>query len=363
MAEMLDRGTAKRNKLKISEEAEALGASLSTFGGKNSFGVTISGLKQDAPKLLELAADSMLHPSFPGDELDKLKEDTLQRIAQEDESLFALTAKILRPLLYGGHPYSRQVLGTPETVKKVTTDDLKKLHQSWLHAENLAVSFVGDISAKDALELAKLHFGELNPGSFKAPEIPPIPALTASKSGEGAKANITNVILELAFPSVSLKNPDRETLDLMAGLLSGIGGRFFVAIREKMGIAYVVDVSNDSQLDGGSFVFAIQTDDKSSEKALAAMWDEVKKLRSEDVPEKELNSVKTYMSGTEAIELQDQSGVAMRLALSQLYGEGAAYMFGRRERLAKVTPPQLKAIAEKYLNPDHWVKAELKPKK
>ena len=93
------------------------------------------------------------------------------------------------------------------------------------------------------------------------------------------------------------------------------------------------------------------------------MWDEVKKLRSEDVPEKELNSVKTYMSGTEAIELQDQSGVAMRLALSQLYGEGAAYMFGRRERLAKVTPAQLKAIAGKYLNPDHWVKAELKPKK
>jgi zinc protease len=170
------------------------------------------------------------------------------------------------------------------------------------------------------------------------------------------------VILELAFQGVNLKNPDRETLDLLAGLLSGLGGRFFVAIREKMGIAYVVDVSNDSQLDGGAFIFAIQTDAKGVDKALAAMWDEVKKLRTEDVPDKELNSVKTYMSGTEAIELQDQSGLAMRLALSQLYGEGAAYMFGRRARLATVTPQQLKAVAEKYLNPDRWAKALLKPK-
>ena len=75
-----------RNKLKISEEAEA-SARRSDFRRQLSFGVTISGLKQDASKLLELAADSILHPSFPEAELDQLKEDTLQRIAQEDESL------------------------------------------------------------------------------------------------------------------------------------------------------------------------------------------------------------------------------------------------------------------------------------
>jgi zinc protease len=362
MSEMLDRGTAKRNKMKISEEAEALGASLSTFGGKNSFGVAISGLKQDSPKLIDLVSDCLLHANFPEDEFEKLKEDTIQRIAQEDESLFTLSAKILRPLLYGSHPYSRQTLGTPETVKKVTVADLKNLHEAWVQPENVSVSFVGDITAREALEMARQHFGQMKPGSFKAPQVPPIPALTTEKSGEGTRANISNDILELAFPGVNLKNPDRETLDLMSGLLSGLGGRFFVAIREKLGIAYVVDVSNDSQLDGGAFIFAIQTDEKNVDKALQTMWDEVKRLRSEEVSDKELESIKTYMGGTEAIELQDQSGVAMRLALSQLYEEGAAYMFGRRARLAKVTPKELKAIAEKYLTPDRWAKALLKPK-
>src|SRR5262249_20498133 len=160
--------------------------------------------------------------------------------------------------------------------------------EAWVQPENVAVSFVGDITAKEALEMAKQYFGQMKPGSFKPPQVPPIAPLTSEKSGEGSRANITNDVLELAFQGVNLKNPDRETLDLISGLLSGLGGRFFVAIREKMGAAYVVDASNDSQLDGGAFIFAVETDEKYVDKVLAAMWDEVKRLRSEEVPDKEL---------------------------------------------------------------------------
>ena len=362
MAEMLDRGTATRSKLLISKTAEDLGANLATFSGKNSFGVSVSGLKSDAAQLSELAADCMLNPSFPSDEFEALKVDTLQRIAEEDESLFALTGKIIRPLLYGDHPYSRQSLGTAKTVTKVTLDDLKKLHQAWVHPENFAVSFVGDITAKDAAELARNAFGALRPGKFTPPPPPPMPELKGEKNGEAAKANITNVVLELGFRGASLKNPDREVLDLIANDLSGLGGRFFVAIREKQGNAYTVGVNNDSQLDGGSIVFFIQTDPQNVDKALDTMWDQVKLLRNEEIPQKELASIKNYMSGTEAIELQNQGDLAQRLALSQLYGEGAAYEFARKARLEKVTPADVKAAANKYFDMNNWVKALLKPK-
>ena len=361
MAEMLDRGTAKRNKLQISQTSEDLGASLSTFSGKNSFGVAVSGLKQDGPKLVELAAECMLQPSFPSEEFEALKGDTLQRIAEEDESLFALAGKVIRPMLYGTHPYARQVLGTAETVAKVTPDDLKKLHQALVHPENLAIGIVGDLSASEAAQLVS-SFGAMKTGEFKAPAVPPMPQLTGEKNGEAAKANITNDVLELGFRGVDLKNPDREILDLLAADLSGLGGRFFVAIREKQGSAYTVGVNNDAQLDGGSVVFFIQTDPDHVKPSLDTMWDQVKQLRAEEIPQKELDSVKNYMSGSEAIELQNQSDLAQRLALSQLYNEGAAYLFGRRARLADVTPAQVKAAAIKYLTPDNFAKALLKPK-
>ncbi|HYG76903.1 MAG TPA: pitrilysin family protein [Planctomycetota bacterium] len=362
MAEMLDRGTQKRSKLKIAEEVEGLGANLSTYSDRNSFGLTIAGLREDAPKLFELASDGLLNSTFPADEFEKLRADVVQEIAQEDEQLFTLNSKVLRPLLYGNHPYARQNRGTIETVKKVTPEDVKRLHQAWVHPENIAVSIVGDVNATDALKLVNQYLGTLKAGSFKAPQVPPVPDLAGGKIGQAEKPGITGAILTLGFRGVDKKNPDREKLDLLAGILSGLGGRLNTALREKLGLAYSVGVYNDTQLDGGAVVFYIQTDAKSLDKSLEGMWNEAKKLREEPVTQKELDSVKNYLAGTEAIELQNQSEVAKLLALSQLYGEGAEHVFNRRERLAKVTAADIKAAAMKYLDSDKFAKAVLKPK-
>lgn len=361
LAEMLDRGTAGRSKLKIAEEAEGLGANLSVFSGHNSFGVNVSGLKQDAAQLLDLASDCMLRPAFPQDELEKLKADVTQQIAEEDESLLTLDNKILRPLLFGSHPYARQVVGTAETEAKVTVTDLGKMHQSWVHPENLAVGIVGDITALQALGLVRANLGALKPGEFRAPGVPAMPELTETKEGQGEKPNITGAILTLAFRVPGLKSAERETLDLMAGLLSGSGGRLYTALREKQGLAYDVGVYNDCQLDGGAFVFYIQTDAQSLDKALKGMWEEVRRLRTEPPPRDELERAKSFLCGTEAIDLQNQGALAQRLALAQLYEEGAARIFERKARLARITAEEIKAAAIEYLDEKKWARAILKP--
>jgi zinc protease len=362
MADMLDRGTQKRSKLQLAEETEAIGAQLSGFSGRNSFGVNVTGLSQDLPKLIDLASDCLLHPKFDAGELDKLKGETLQQIAQEDESIGTLNQKILRPLLYGNHPYARQVLGTAETVTKVTSDDLKKMHEAWVQPENIAVSFAGDITALKALDQALAHFGQLKPGKFKAPPVPAVPEIAEAKKGEGEKANITGAVLTIGFRGVNLKSPDREPLDLMSSVLSGLGGRLFQAFREKEGLSYSVGASNDAQLDGGAFVFFVQTDAKSLEKSVTKMFAEVKRLREELIDQKELDSIKSYLAGTEAIELQDQAALAQRLALAQLYEEGAQHVFSRKARLEKLTPEQVQAVAKKFLDPQRYAQAILKPK-
>ncbi|MEI6235158.1 MAG: pitrilysin family protein [Planctomycetota bacterium] len=362
MGDMLDRGTASRSKLKIAEESENMGATVGSFATKTTFGLSATGLKQDAAKLLDISADCLLHPSFPNDELALLKQETLQAIAQEDESITSMNTKILRPLLYGNHPYSRQTLGTPESVAKITADDLKKLHAAWVHPENISIGIAGDISAAEALKLVSQHFGGLKAGVFKAPAVVPMPILGKGVTGEVSKEGIRGAVLTLAFRGTDGKSADRETLDLIANLQSGLGGRLGVALREKLGLAYEVSVHNDSQLDGGAIFFYIKTDNKSLDQSLDGMWKEANRLRDELVPAKELDSIKNFLAGDEAIQLQSQPGVATRLALSQLFGEGAAHVFTRKERLEKVTPDQIMAAAKKYLDPDKWVKAVLKAK-
>jgi len=363
LAQMLDRGTAKRSLLKIAEETEGLGASLDSFSGYNAFGVSARCLKEDAARLMDLAADCMLHPSFPDDELEKLKGETLQQIAQEDESLITLNSKILRPLLYGAHPYARQKLGVPDTVTKVAAADLRTLHKAWVRPENLALSFVGDITALEALQLARQQLGELKPGRFQAPAVPPLADMAESKRGEGGKPDIAGAVLSLGFRGTTLKSPDRETLDLMTALLSGSGGRLYVSLREKQPLAYDVGVYNEAQLDGGAMVFYIQTDAQSLQKALDGMWVEVRKLRTEAVPPDELQRARNYLIGQEAIALQDEGDLCERLALAELYRQGPAEVFGRKARLEKITSDDVKAAAAKYLDEKKWAEAVLKPGK
>jgi predicted Zn-dependent peptidase len=92
------------------------------------------------------------------------------------------------------------------------------------------------------------------------------------------------------------------------------------------------------------------------------MQDEAAKLRETLVDKKELDGVKNYLTGTEAIGLQNQGELAQRLALAVLYGEGFEVVFNRRERLEKLDAAQIQAAAKKYMDAGRWAKAIVKPK-
>ncbi|MBI3832071.1 MAG: insulinase family protein [Planctomycetes bacterium] len=380
LSEMLDHGTKSRTKLQIAGEIESLGASLTTFGGRNTYGLSLRCLKDDLPKVFEIGADCLLNSVFPEDELKKVKEEVLAAIAQEDEDLFSINNKVFRPLLFGKHPYGRPVRGTKESVEKITREDLAGLCYSSMLPNYYAIAFVGDISPAEAMKLVDGYASNISPYRFKVltetlvnvlneeikkhPFKPPehsLEPLPPEQKAEKTKAGIEGAILTLGFRGVNLKNADRETLDLLGAVLSGLGGRLSIVVREHLGAAYSVGAYNDSQLDGGAFVFYVQTDAQHVPKLTEVFWTEIKKLHEETVAEKELASIKSYLSGTEAIALQDQSDLAQRLALCQLYEEGAASVFKRFEKYEKITAAQVQEAAKKYLDPKAWVLTVLKP--
>ena len=362
LAEMLDHGTKKLKKLELAARVEDLGASLATFGGRNTCGLKVRCLKADLPALFELSADCFLNPAFPADELEKVREEVLVQIEEQDEDLFALNSKLLRPLLYGAHPYGRPVLGMKESVRKASAADLARLHAAWFRPEHVALALVGDLTATDGLELVRKAFGAWkSPPASAAPPAPKIEPLAGPKEGELKRPGIESAVLTLGFGGVKLNDPARETLDVIAGLLAGLGGRLSVVIRERLGAAYSVGVTSDAQLDGGAVVFYVQTDEAKLAVCLEAFWAEIKKLREEPVSEKELDSVKNYLAGQEAVSLQSQGDLAQRLALAQLYQEGAEAVFARHVKIRSVTAAQIQEAARKYLDLKCWAKALVRP--
>ncbi len=144
---MLDEGTRKRSALEISDEAARLGARIGAGSGIDSSVVSLNALKANLDESLDLYADIVLNPAFPGKELDRLRKQRLAGIQQEKNQPVGMALRLFPKLLYGeDHAYSLPLTGsgTEESVSKITRDSLVEYHRTWFRPNNATMIVVGD---------------------------------------------------------------------------------------------------------------------------------------------------------------------------------------------------------------------------
>jgi predicted Zn-dependent peptidase len=319
-------------------------------------------LRGDAARLFGLAADCLLHASFPGEEMEAALDQALARSAEEEESLARLNAKALRPALYPSHPYGREPWGTPQSLEKITAADLRRLHAAWVRPEHIAVAFVGDCTVEGAADLARKHLRWRGPPKPFTPPATPLAGIGGRKQVEREAEGVGGVALAVAFRGARPGADDRDRLDLLDALLGGLAGRLFVEVRDKQGLAYDVSSSHVPLLDGGSFTLYVQTDPTKAQRCLDTLFEEVRKLRDQAPPPDEVRDVQSYLVGQIAIGMQQQGDVAARLASAELLGRGAEWLFSRPQRLQRLTPQDLQDAARRLLDPAACAIAIVRPK-
>jgi zinc protease len=144
---MLDEGTRSRSALEISEQLQLLGANLGTGSSLDSSSVSLSTLKANLQPALEIYADVILNPSFPPQELDRLRKQQIDAIQREKVQPVTMALRVLPKLLYGeGHAYSNPLTGsgTEESTKKITREEIEKFYKTWFQADNATLVIVGD---------------------------------------------------------------------------------------------------------------------------------------------------------------------------------------------------------------------------
>src|SRR5699024_10921483 len=133
--------------LQISKQLKRLGAKLSTESSLDSSAVQLSALKPNLDRSLALFADVVLHPSYPSDNVAKLRKQQLATIRQEKHRPTRLALRVRPELLYGDdHPYSMPLTGSGfiDTVSELTPADLKRFHDTWFKPNNATLIVVGD---------------------------------------------------------------------------------------------------------------------------------------------------------------------------------------------------------------------------
>lgn len=354
MANVLTKGTQNLDQLRIAERCEWLSSSLSSFAGRNSFGVSMSFLSEKTKQALPLFSDVLLHPAFDAEEVAKEKALQLEGIKNFSDNPSQLVYHNVLKSLFKGHPYERHLMGTKKSVTALTPVLLKKYYQSFLCPENLVMAVVGDMDTQTILdafnhEFAGLKSRKFHKKNFKKPSLPKnVVKIFEVKNKKQAHVAI-------GFLSNSLYDKDRYTMHVLSSLLSGQGGRLFLELRDKQSLAYTVGSSLIEGVETGLFSTYIGSEPSKVPVAIREMLTQLDKLKNEPIPEAELMRTKNYVVGNHEIDHQKNSAIAMQLCLNELYGKKMSEFFDFEKHIMAVTAQDIAKAARRHLTLDQMV--------
>ena len=360
MAKLLLKGTKTRTAEAMAREIESVGGSMDSFGGNNSFGVSVEVLQSDFATGLGLLADALLRPAFPAPELEREREVQLAGIRAQRDQLLKSAGSAMRQALFGAEGYGLDALGTEASVKKLKAGDLREFHGQLAVPNNCVLAIFGDVHVKAVKAAVIKAFGKWKAGAEALAKMPQAKPLRKIER-VGETRDKKQAVLLVGFPGTTLLDPDRYALEVLQESCSDLGSRLFLRIREKLGLAYYVGAQNFLGLAPGYFAFYTGTAPEKAELVEQELLREAELLRNEGLTAEELHRAKAKINGQKKVARQDLGGLAVTTALDELYGLGFAHSGTDDARYEAVTREEVQSVARKYFRPDALVISVVKP--
>jgi predicted Zn-dependent peptidase len=347
---LLGNGTKTKTKAQLDEAIDFIGASISS-SERGLFG---SSLTKHQDKVLALMSDMLLNPTFPAEEFDKLKKQTLSGLAQAKDDPEAIASNISSVVKYGKkHPYGE--LSTEATVNKITVEQCRKYYQTYFKPNISYLIVVGDITPAQALAKATQYFGKWAKGTVtKTPFAAPTPPKQTLVDFVNRDGSVQSVV-EITYP-VQLKPSQVDYLPtMMMNNLLGVDvlSRLYQNLREDKGYTYGAGSNLSPDLEIGSFSASGSFRNSVTDSAIVEFMNEFKKMRDTKVSPEELSRVKAYMAGNFSRGLERPQTIAQYALNIARYGLPKDYYVTYLERLSKITAEQIQAAAQKYLLPQN----------
>ncbi|HEX8724488.1 MAG TPA: pitrilysin family protein [Gemmatimonadaceae bacterium] len=341
------KGTQTRTGEEIAETAERLGGTVSPITGGETFGWSIAVPSARYGDALALLADVAQHATHPEAALATERDVAISEVISMRDDMYRYPMQLALSAAYPSHPYGRSPGGTEASLRAVTVEAVRDWHARRVLSSAAVIGIVGDDEPDALADAAARAFADLAFAEHPAPVTPAWPGGIATAVESRDKAQTALLML---FSGPSRLDDDRFAAGLIAGIASGLGGRFFDELRERQSLAYTVMAFSSERHLAGVFGAYIAMSPEKEDVARAGLLAEFRKLREAPVTADELAHVQTYALGAHAIRLQRGSAVLNDVV--------AAWMDGRlaelgefEERVRGVTREQMQALANRYFDP------------
>jgi zinc protease len=350
---MLGRGTRNRSFTEINELVESVGASLGFGVDRRLTNFSAKSLAEDLDLVLDVMADELREPVFPAEYVDRLRGLRLTAIAERENDTRQMAGLAFRELMYGDHPFGRDLLGSRASNTAIRRDDLVSFYDSFYRPQGGVIAIVGAIPVEVAFQKAAATFGDWSGDCAARAEPPPPPRPADRRERRVPMPDKSQSDIIVGWPAMRRLDPDFDGARLANTVLGvfGMMGRLGEHLREQEGLAYYAYSRLSANRDPGTWAAIAGVAPDNVDRALQAMLAEVERLRDEPVPEAELRDSKRYLTGSLPIQLETNDGVASVLVDIEWHGLGLDYVKRYHNIIDRITPEDMQAAAQKYLDP------------
>lgn len=345
--ELIRTGTKNKQKAEIDAYIDQIGASVST----SASGFYASSLSKYKNELFGILSELVLETEFRQEELDRLKKQTISGLQTEKDDANAIAGNVRKALVYGkNHPYGQ--ITTEKTVENITLELCRNYFKTYYRPNVGYLALVGDITVEDARKLVEKAFG-----AWQKAEVPKQQYLTPAPPARTRVVVVdrpvaVQTVINIAYP-VQLKPgaTDAIAASVMNTLLGGGDARLFNNLREKYGFTYGAysNLSRNNLV--GQFNAYAQVRTAVTDSSVMQFLYELNRVRDSIAPAKEVQGILSYLNGSFAIGLQSPQTIASYAIDIERYGMPKDYYRNYLKTLAGITPADVQAAAQKYVQP------------
>jgi zinc protease len=353
-AALLTEGTAKRSADEIANETAMLGTDLNADSGSDSAQLSISLLSPHIRSGLELLADSAEHPSFPAADLDRVRANRLTSIMQEEDDPIQLALRTgVRNLFGSASPYGYDTLGTTDSLRALTRDDVSKFHTSHYGPKASLLELTGDISPAEAKKLADEVFGTWSSavGPVATPPPPSTPQrkiVLVDKPGSPQTALLTFGV------GLDRRSSDYPAVTVMNTMLGGLfSSRINMNLREEHGYTYGAFSFYWFYRGIGPFISYAMVRQDVTAPATEQLFKELDGIHARPPSETELRMAKDNIIRSLPGNFESAFGVNAQLADLWSFGLPLDYYMRLPSQIEGVTSADAQAAAAKYVQPEN----------
>ncbi len=288
-----------------------------------------------------LFADAAMHPSFDPADFDQVKRRHLVGLESDaDTPDSALQAQVAR-VIYAGHPYANDPDGTPESIKALTVNDLKRFHAQVMQTSQLLLVIVGDLTSASVRQRVEASLGRLPRGDYREAPVAPLafPLPTLSVTPKDFPTNYVQGVYAAPPPS----SPDIYPLRVANAILRGL---VYEEVRAKRALSYAPEafLGSDAANAGGIYVTAVDAN-----QAVSLMLAQIGYLRTTEVNRDAIDATGQDFLTTYYIGQETNAAQAGSLAQAELLGGGWRTADQFIARIRAVTPADVRRVAATYM--------------